>query len=125
MDLSANAIADWHAMMPRDLRAAIPNDARSNEDGAAAWLVADLMPSNSDIAGALARHAGNIPGLGAARRARLLAWIATRTLGSGARLEDLLADERLAALRPTIACDLKALAGFVLAGHQARPLTSL
>ncbi len=116
MNLSAAAITQWHALMPAEIRAVIRNDACTRMDGAAARLVTDLTPSDSSgIADALVRHTGTITEFGTARRMRMLAWIATRTWGTKIGLAEILRQERLAALRPTIQHDLEALAGIVFA----------
>lgn len=111
MDLSASAIAGWHALLPDLLKVAIPNDATSDWDEPAAQLATDLTPAGSDVAGVVRRHAGSIADFGAARRVRTLAWVATRMEGSTTELAVVLADERIAGLRPALLADLELLAG--------------
>jgi len=111
MDLTTSAIAGWHALLPNRLKAAIPDDATVNWDVKAALLVADLTLDGSDVVDVLRRHAGTVAGFGAARRVRALAWVATRMEGSTIGLAVVLADERIAGLRPVFLADLELLAG--------------
>ena len=114
MDLTAAAVAEWHALMPPELRSVVRNDASPHHDVVALALVEDLSTVEPDlVAHVLVRHIRTIAAFGQARRIRMLADLATMHTQLPPLIAGLLANPEATPAAELIRADIEILARIV------------